>query len=193
VHLLWAKMMRVCRSAARSLHPIGNRFSVRPIVMRIRAARGCSQQYRSDSSDHLSSLFGFLSRAMPNPWEPSSFQLKSTLSFAAASLMPPARLSDVMLLPPRSNWQARLHDKFEEFAQGFDQDDERWGWCGKGGGGAVKHSKTAPCSRRSGQGGAAKLSNRAGGNFLRNSRPSMNTGAGWMKNSPVRGMFPDVG
>jgi hypothetical protein len=130
---------------------------------------------------------------MPNPWEPSSFQLKSTLSFAAASLMPPARLSDVMLLPPRSNWQARLHDKFEEFAQGFDQGGERWGWCGKGGDGKVKHSKTAPCSRRSGQGGAAKLSNRAGGNFLRNSRPFMNTGAGWMKNSPVRGMFPDVG
>jgi hypothetical protein len=68
---------------------------------------------------------------MPNPWEPSSFQLKSTLSFAAASLMPPARLSDVMLLPPRSNWQARLHDKFEEFAQGFAK-------MAKGGDGSVK-------------------------------------------------------
>jgi hypothetical protein len=91
---------------------------------------------------------------MPNPWEPSSFQLKSTLSFAAASLVPPARLSDIMLLPPRSNWQARHHDKFEEFAQGFDQG-------AKGRDGRVKHGKTAPCSRRSGQGGAAKLSNRA--------------------------------
>jgi hypothetical protein len=60
----------------------------------------------------------------------------------------------------------------------------------KGGDGRVKHGKTAPCSGRSGQGGAAKLSNN---NFFVQLPSFMNTGAGWMKNSPVRGMFPDVG
>src|ERR1700733_702163 len=95
---------------------------------------------------------------MPNPWEPSSFQLKSTLSFAAASLMPPTRLNDVMLLPPRSNWQARLHDKFEEFAQGFDQDGERWER-------PAKHPFLAAQRQR----GAAKLSNRTELQFLRSS------------------------
>jgi len=98
MHLLWAQMMGVRGSAARSLHPIGNRFPVRPIVMRIRAAHGCSQQYRSDSSDHLHSLCGLLSWNDAEPWELSSFQLKSTLDrSAAASLMPTARLNDVML------------------------------------------------------------------------------------------------
>jgi hypothetical protein len=38
--------------------------------------------------------------------------------------MPPARLSDVMLLPRRSNWQARVHDKFEESTSGFGEDGE---------------------------------------------------------------------
>jgi hypothetical protein len=65
--------------------------------MRIRAARGCSQQYRSDSTDHLRSLCGLPSWDDAEPWESSSFQLKSTLDHsAAASLMPTARLIDVM-------------------------------------------------------------------------------------------------
>ncbi len=36
--------------------------------------------------------------------------------------MPPAQLNDVMLLPEGSNWQARVHDKFEGFTQDFDDD-----------------------------------------------------------------------
>jgi|HubBroStandDraft_4_1064222.scaffolds.fasta_scaffold224763_3 hypothetical protein len=36
--------------------------------------------------------------------------------------MPPARLTDVMLPPGQSSWQARVHNKFEGFAQGFDDD-----------------------------------------------------------------------
>jgi hypothetical protein len=55
---------------------------------------------------------------MPNPWESSSSQLKSILpDTAAAKLVPPARLIDVMLPPARSSWQARVHNKFEEFSQ----------------------------------------------------------------------------
>src|ERR1700722_1259997 len=64
---------------------------------------------------------------MPNPWESSSSQLKSTPNFVTANLMPAARLNDLMLLPQRSNWQEAVHDKFEEFAQGLGvnrEDDE---------------------------------------------------------------------
>ena len=58
---------------------------------------------------------------MPNPWELSPFQLKSTLTDAAgARPVPPARLTHVMLRPGRSSWQARVHNKFEGFAHGRD-------------------------------------------------------------------------
>jgi hypothetical protein len=98
---------------------------------------------------------------MPNPWESSSFQLKSTLNSAGANLMPPVRLADVMLLPRRSNWQARVHDKFEESAQDFGQDGERAN-------SGVEAPKTplrlAP--RAADEGGANKLSNRRIAQFL---------------------------
>lgn len=55
---------------------------------------------------------------MPNPWESSSSQLKSTLTDAGgARLVPPTRLTHVMLLPGQSSWQARVHNKFEEFSR----------------------------------------------------------------------------
>ena len=98
---------------------------------------------------------------MPNPWESSSFQLKSTLNSAGASLMPPARLSDVMLLPRRSNWQARVHDKFEGSTSGFGQDGE---------GGDAEIEPRRPClhltPRLAGEGGACKLSNGRIAQFL---------------------------
>src|SRR6202020_1332353 len=59
VHLLGTKMVRVRRPAARSFHPVGNSFSGRPVVVRVRAASGQSKQQHSDSSDHLSPLCGF--------------------------------------------------------------------------------------------------------------------------------------
>ena len=75
--------------------------------------------------------------------------------------MPPVRLADVMLLPPRSNWQARVHDKFEGSPQGFGQDGERAN-------SRVEAPKTrlrlAP--RAADEGGANKLSNRRIAQFL---------------------------
>jgi hypothetical protein len=68
--------------------------------------------------------------------------------------MPPARLSNVMLLPERSNWQARVHDKFEGSAQGFDRKFE---------GGDAEIQPQQACLRLAprvaGEGVAIKLSN----------------------------------
>src|SRR3984885_9336538 len=57
--LLRTKMMGVRWPAARSLHPVGNGFPVRPVVMSVRAASGQSKQEYGDSSNHLSPLCGF--------------------------------------------------------------------------------------------------------------------------------------
>jgi hypothetical protein len=58
-----------------------------------------------------------------------------------------------MLLPERSNWQARVHNKFEEFAQGLDGKLERRD-------AEIQVRQTAfPRAIGVGEGSAAKLSN----------------------------------
>jgi hypothetical protein len=124
---------------------------------------------------------------MPNPWESSSFQLKSTLNSAGASLVPPARLADVMLLREWSSWQARLHDKFEEFTQGFD---------GKFEAGDAESQPQQACFRLApgavSEGTAAELSNRVIAQLCRSvARPTPGAPVG-SRNSPVQEMFPDI-
>ena len=75
--------------------------------------------------------------------------------------MPPARLSDVMLLPRRSNWQARVHDKFEESTEGFGQSGES---ADSGNEPPQACLRLAP--RAADEGGAYKLSNRRVAQFL---------------------------
>src|SRR5258708_40289592 len=97
---------------------------------------------------------------MPNPWE-CSFLNPSPRSttLAAANLMPPARLIDVMLLPRPSSWQVRLHNKCEEYAQSFGQDGERRDACLRPGKSASASRPVWPCV------GSAKLSNESTAQF----------------------------
>src|SRR6202044_1876877 len=187
MHLLWAQMMGVRGSAARSLHPIGNRFPVRPIVMRIRAAHGCSQQYRSDSSDHLHSLCGLVSW---NDAEPLGVFLLSTQihtrpvrrskSYADGS----TQRCNALLEP--SNGQAGLHDKFEEFARGFDKHDES-------GDAKIPPGKSpSPCAKGVERWQRRQIEQRDDRAIFKKLRRAANPGERWLKNSHVRGMFPNA-
>jgi hypothetical protein len=78
-----------------------------------------------------------------------------------------------MLLPQRSNWQARVHDKFEGSTYGFGQD-------GEGGDAEIEPQQGRLCHAPwvGSEGLAAKLSNRRVAQFLCNSFVGANPGAG---------------
>jgi hypothetical protein len=95
--------------------------------------------------------------------------------------MPPARLTDVMLLREWSSWQAGPHGKFEECTQGFDR---------KFGGGyaeiQLREIALRLARRAVGEGGAYKLSNGGIAQFLCNSFVSPTPAHASGSNSPVQ-------
>ncbi|MGC2785413.1 MAG: hypothetical protein WA397_16595 [Roseiarcus sp.] len=101
--------------------------------------------------------------------------------------MPPARLNHVMLLPERSNWQARVHDKFEGSTSGFGQDRE------DGDAGIDPQQACLPLAPRvADEGIAIKLSNWRIAQFSLQLLRAANPGATQTKNSLVQEMFPDA-
>jgi hypothetical protein len=97
---------------------------------------------------------------MPNPWESSSFQLKSTLDHsAAASLMPTARLIDVMLCLSHPMGKGEFTTNLRSSPKVSTMIGE-----GMGDSAAAIRGRLAP--KVFGEGGAAELSNTMIAQFL---------------------------
>jgi hypothetical protein len=89
-----------------------------------------------------------------------------------------------MLLPERSNWQAQVHDKFEESAQDVGGDGESGDAQAQ-----PRQTRFRLAQRAAGEGVANELSNGMVAHFLCSSVVPLR--AGWNKNSAFQGMFRD--